>query len=211
MAELAMSDFINALHQALANIIAKPPNPLHSDQVDAIQRCTVLVNSPVSTKNTPKRRAKRILSDLWKYNPQLFVLCSLAMYPSRIGMLKSTNYLEAMVEWLKQNNITIPIKELSRIVDDYPHLLPDTVAPASSLESSVPISPSEMLEFFKEHFGMIGVALERHTARLPEMDLSLPYAASALPYIRINQHVKLELSWKAASTLIARSQPVGLA
>ena len=78
--------------------------PLHQKDLDAVQKCSALVAEDRNEikRNTSKTRAHIILKDIWTYLPEVFVLCSLAAHPTRIGTLKSKCYLRKLLTWWKE-------------------------------------------------------------------------------------------------------------
>ena len=75
--------------------------PIHDKELDMVQRCSDLVVKDRGSirRNTPKTRAHTILTDIWGEFPEVFVLCSMAIYPTKLGTLKSTHYLRRLQAW----------------------------------------------------------------------------------------------------------------
>ncbi len=77
--------------------------PLHKTRIDAIQRLSDLIElSETPKRNTKKKRAKIIATDLWDFSPEVFVLCALAETPSRLGCLKADDYAIKFQRWWKE-------------------------------------------------------------------------------------------------------------
>ena len=77
--------------------------PLHQKDLDAAKKCSALITQDrnLIKRNTAKTRAHIILTDVWTHLPEVFVLCSLATNPTRIGTLKSKCYLRKLLSWWK--------------------------------------------------------------------------------------------------------------
>lgn len=97
--------------------------PLTTERSRAIQKCTTIVKLDRGSigKNGPKLRAHTILTELWIYCPEVFILCALSTYPTTLGGLKSDDYLETMLRWWE--NVEHP-KGLTAILIQYPDILP---------------------------------------------------------------------------------------
>lgn len=164
--------------------------PLHKSQLKAIQRCTVLVDEDEDKilKNVPKKRAHVILKDLWTHIPEAFLLCSLAAAPTKIGTLKSADYMTVVLRWWK--DVSVP-HGLTKTLDSHSDVLPKVFR--DSREVLVSTSLDELLRFLQRTFN--GVPLQ----------LSLPYSGSPLPYVRVGQ-AKLELSYELANAFIRQQQ-----
>lgn len=75
--------------------------PLHDTKIAAIKKCADLVAIDRSSivRNALKSRAHTILTDIGKYHPEVFVLCSIATTITRLGSLKSKDYIRKLREW----------------------------------------------------------------------------------------------------------------
>ncbi|KJZ77305.1 hypothetical protein HIM_03029 [Hirsutella minnesotensis 3608] len=156
--------------------------PLHTRQLNAIKRCTALVNTVESDigDNSPKRRAHAILTDLWMHAPEVFFLCSTAATPSKLGTLKSMDYMESVLKWWEE--ITDPPGGLTKAFDRHSDILPST--PRDSRQVCLDVSGGELLGFLQQNFG--------HT----QVELSLPFSGKPLPFVRLDRNTKIELSWE---------------
>ncbi|KAF7570509.1 hypothetical protein PtrM4_105110 [Pyrenophora tritici-repentis] len=97
--------------------------PLTEIQIAAIKKCSDLVveNPASSQRNTSKRRAKAILTELWTHRPELFILVALSVNITKLGTLKSDKYLQVLLRWW--NSVDHP-KGLKEIVSDLSDILP---------------------------------------------------------------------------------------
>lgn len=109
--------------------------PLHEKDLGAVKNCSALIAEDRNSikRNTPKTRAHIILTDVWTHLPEVFVLCSLATNPTRLGSLESKSYLGKLLRWWEE--IDRPTG-LVRIVEQLSEFLPSTVH--SSKQNSVP-------------------------------------------------------------------------
>jgi hypothetical protein len=97
--------------------------PLHDKKIAAIKKCADLVAiDPRSIlRNVLKSRAHTILTDIWTYShPEVFVLCSIATTITRLGGLKSTDYIRKLREWWdkadKPDGLRQTVKKLAKIL-----------------------------------------------------------------------------------------------
>jgi hypothetical protein len=97
--------------------------PLSKAQSAATRKCSDLVaENPTSwSRNTVKRRAHTILSDLWTHSPELFALVALSVTPTKLGTLKSDKYLQVLLRWW--NNVHHP-KGLQEVINNHSDILP---------------------------------------------------------------------------------------
>ncbi|KAI2634624.1 hypothetical protein GGS21DRAFT_518690 [Xylaria nigripes] len=222
MSELTLDNFITGLQKQLESILEEQPprTKLHSSDIDAIERSVALVQLQKNiTKNTPKRRAKRILSDILKEDAGIFALCSLAFYPSHLGSLKSPEYISIINGWKSDERRTDLLDKFFNIVKQSSSLLSKGCKgllgfteeePASQPRAAeseefiyITISSRHLLQFLKENLVMTGVSLERHTSTTSEMELRIPGGANAgQPSIEMSQTAQLVVSWEAACRLM---------
>jgi hypothetical protein len=184
---LTNENLVNLLREELERF-SEDYYPLHQKQLKAIQRCTDLVGEEESklVRNTPKRRAHIILKDLWTHIPEVFLLCSLAITPTRLGCLKSINYMEFISRWWR--DIGVVPEGLSKAFDRHSDILPKVAR--DSREVLIPISLDELFGFLRQHFGG-----ERR-------QMSFAFSGSPLPFVRIERQSKLELSWDLANAFV---------
>ncbi|KAI1318034.1 hypothetical protein F5Y16DRAFT_392389 [Xylariaceae sp. FL0255] len=182
---LTNDEFIEHLKNGL-QMFTTELYPLHPKQIGAIQRCTAIVDDETSAPNVPKKRAKQILLDLWTHSPETFLLCSLSMTPTQIGKLKTLNYMEAVLKW--RDIVDFP-EGLTKILHRHSDILPKQSP--DNREASISIPLSQFATFVQDHFG-----------RQTEVEISLPFSGSPLPYVRVGQDMKIELSWMVANAFI---------
>ncbi|PTU17796.1 hypothetical protein P175DRAFT_0378321 [Aspergillus ochraceoroseus IBT 24754] len=97
--------------------------PFTNLQLEKVQKSSTLVRSNRHSigKNAPKLRAHTVLSELWTHCPEGFILCALSTYQSRLGTLKSTDFLRDMMEWWQ--GVEHP-GGLSAVLVHYANILP---------------------------------------------------------------------------------------
>jgi hypothetical protein len=97
--------------------------PLSKAQSAATKKCSdLVVQEPTSwSRNTIKTRAHTILSDLWTYSPEIFILVALSVTPTKLGTLKSDKYLQVLLRWW--NSVHHP-KGLQEIINHHSDILP---------------------------------------------------------------------------------------
>lgn len=108
--------------------------PLHHEKLDALKKCSNLVAKDRNSisRNTQKRRAHIILTDIWAYLPEVFVLCSLATNPTKLGTLKSRDYLGKLLRWWKEADQP---RALLETVERLSEILPSRKAGLTSNDS----------------------------------------------------------------------------
>ncbi|KAI1489424.1 hypothetical protein F5X96DRAFT_670696 [Biscogniauxia mediterranea] len=175
MEPLTNKDFVDLLKTQYERFSDKY-FPLHQSHLDAIRRCTDIVDADNVRRNVPKKRTRTILNDLWTHSPEVFVLAALAFTPTKIGTLKSRDYMGDILEWWEGKKIP---GGLAEILDRHKDILPN--ASRDDFQISEPISLDELLLFLHQYFG-----------RTP-VDLILPYNGRVQAYVR-HEDVKIEIS-----------------
>lgn len=181
---LTNSALVNLLMQELEKF-SDDYYPLHSSQLNAIKRCRSLVGIDDSEvgDNTTKRRARIILVDLWTHSPEAFLLCSLAITPSHLGTLKSTDYMKDVIQ--RWENVEVP-RGITKTFDRHSDALPSTSR--DQRQVSVKVSFGALLKFLHQRFGD------------QEVEMSLPFSGKPLPSVRLDTQAKIELSWDLANS-----------
>ena len=159
--------------------------PLHSNQVKGIRRCTALVDTNESEigDNSPRRRARTILTDLWTHVPEAFFLCSLAINQTRLGTLTSTDYMKSVLQWWNEAKVPSGVtKTIDRHLDALPTISRD------QRQISLVVSSGDILEFLQQNFGH------------QKAEMVLPFSGKPLPSVRLNGKAKIELSWELANS-----------
>ena len=115
---------------------------LHSDRINSIKNSSELVRTKRDSihRNTVKRRAHIFLTDVWELQPEMFVLCSLAATPSRLGTLKSKNYIAKLTRWWRE--VEQP-RLLTKIVEKLSNILPPpsgSIGPCAIAQVSKPLA-----------------------------------------------------------------------
>ena len=159
--------------------------PLHSDQLKAIKRCTALVDTDESEigDNSPKRRARTVLTDLWTHVPEAFFLCSLATNQTRLGTLMSTDYMKFVLQWWEEVNVP---HGLTKSIDRHSDVLPTVSRDQRQISLEVPVGA--LLDFLQQNFGD------------QKVEMSLPFSGKPLPSVRLDRQAKIELSWELANS-----------
>jgi hypothetical protein len=111
--------------------------PLHHKNLDAVKKCSDLIAQDRNSihRNTPKTRAHTILTDIWAHLPEVFVLCSLAITPTRLGTLKSRDYLRKLLKWWEKAEQP---KALVETIIRLSKVLPPRKVGCTSIPSEVP-------------------------------------------------------------------------
>lgn len=174
------SGFIELLDKELERF-SDDSFPLSDKQLQAIRRCTNLVNTDKSDigDNAPKRRARGILIDLWTHIPEVFFLCSLATTPTLLGTLKSEDYLKFVSQWWK--NVDVP-SGLTKTLECHKHALP--AVSRDQRQVTVDVSFGALLEFLQRNFSQ------------QRVELCLPFSGNPLPFARLGEQAKIEFSWE---------------
>ena len=188
-ATLTSEDLVGLLDQELQRF-SDEYFPLHTSQLDAIKRCTAVVDEDDNAAtNVPKKRAQRILTDLWTHLPEAFLLCSLAATPSKLGSLKAVDYMKYILRWW--DGVKAPAG-LTKTFDRHLDVLPN--ASRDNLEVRLPIHLGELLAFLQHNFGQMLV------------EIVLPFSGSPSPYARLEGQVKIELSSPQANAFLQQRQ-----
>lgn len=89
--------------------------PFGIGQRELITKCSEIAGSDFKTwqknRNTTKTRAHRILNDVARHKPELFVLLALSITPTRLGTLKSKDYLRGLIAWWEKVDHPRGLKE----------------------------------------------------------------------------------------------------
>ena len=165
--------------------------PLHARQIQGIKRCTALAETDANEigDNSPRRRAHNILSDLWTHVPPAFFLCGLSISPTELGTLKSIDYMTSILQWW--GGVEVPAG-LMRAYDHHSDILPTMSRDKRQIRQEV--SLGELLGFLQQKYGQ------------EQGELSLPFSGSPLPFVRLDRHTKIELSWDIANSFIQHCQ-----
>lgn len=107
---------------------------LSTEEQDALRKCADIVKLELSTlsRNTSKRRAKGILTALWARRPALYVLIALSAHPTKLGTLKSSEYLRLLLDWWDK---TVHPAGLDNVLELHQDILP--LSPTGKIDLSV--------------------------------------------------------------------------
>ena len=85
--------------------------PLHPKKLALIRKSVELIAKKRDSirRNSAKTRAHIILTDLWSFKKETFVLCASRFFPTQLGSLKSENYLRKVQEWWKDEDLVHPV------------------------------------------------------------------------------------------------------
>jgi hypothetical protein len=104
--------------------------PLGTQQCELITKCSDIARSDRGTfqkkRNTTKARAHRILTDIAHHELELFLLLALSVTPTRLGSLKSKDYLRGLNAWWDE--VDHP-KGLREAVKNHFNILPKSPEP----------------------------------------------------------------------------------
>ncbi|KAH8910550.1 hypothetical protein BR93DRAFT_274356 [Coniochaeta sp. PMI_546] len=187
---LTTSGLIKLLEDEL-NTYSSEYYPLHASRLKRIEKCSTLVDADAGEfpTNVPKRRAHSILRDLWTYAPQVFFLCASATTPTDLGTLKSTDYMSSVVRWWK--DVEVP-EGLTKTIDNHSDILPTDSRDKRQIRQTV--SSAELLGFLLRSF------------EDKQVELTLPFSGQPLPFVRLDEHTKIELSWTLVKSFLNNRQ-----
>jgi hypothetical protein len=71
------------------------------EESNAIKACTkcIALDSASFKRNTIKKRAHAILTNIWQQSPALFVVVALSSNITQLGTMKSKHYLRVLLAW----------------------------------------------------------------------------------------------------------------
>jgi hypothetical protein len=97
--------------------------PLSQAQAEALKRVSVYIaiDRKSIRRNVVKKRSHLILSDLWMHKPEIFILCALATFPTKLACLDPTHCLRELLTWWESVNHP---KGLTWIIENYARILP---------------------------------------------------------------------------------------
>ncbi|OJJ29624.1 hypothetical protein ASPWEDRAFT_46813 [Aspergillus wentii DTO 134E9] len=173
--------------------------PLTTERSQAIQRCTAIVKIDRGSisKNGPKLRAHTILSDLWLYCPEVFILCALSTYPTKIGGLKSDDYLETMLRWWE--NVAHP-KGLTAVLIQYPDILPGKPNMPSPSSYPAHLQESDLIDFLtsgSRAHGPLTIKVPDDYDEMPVIEISREMCQDLIRFVLERQKERLSHEFKA--------------
>ena len=80
--------------------------PLSQTQVDAVERflAWIAVDRKAIRRNPAKKKSHLILSDLWTHIPEVFILCALVTFPTKLASLNPTDCYRELFAWWESAN-----------------------------------------------------------------------------------------------------------
>ncbi|KAF2758960.1 hypothetical protein EJ05DRAFT_499387 [Pseudovirgaria hyperparasitica] len=155
--QLATSDQLRELLEAERARFTDQCVPLSTKQLQSLKRASevAMVGEVAVQRNTPKKRARTILRELWANSPEIFVLCAIATSPSTLGELKASDYLQVLFRWWDDVHHPSGLNDLIKTLQHYLPSLSDNEdtergeRSASSPSLCATLSLSDLLSFLQ--------------------------------------------------------------
>ncbi|KAB8213156.1 hypothetical protein BDV33DRAFT_185321 [Aspergillus novoparasiticus] len=167
--------------------------PLTNKQLRGVQKCSHLVgNRDTILRNTPKKRARDILSHLWQHSKEVYFLCALATHPTALGTLKSPDYLRVVLRWWSK--VDHP-KGLAETVERHKEVLPYRKTNGPPYRTN--LRDTDLINFLQTYSGeqrSLAIRITDDENELPAIEISREMCQELIMFAMESTRTRLMIS-----------------